>query len=138
MLLSKRRRRTTAEMNMTPMIDIVFLLIIFFMTVTQVSEINKERLNLPKYQGSEDQRRTSLTVNVSREGTIVVSGRTISKAELLGYVSQELSAVGDNPDRLAVVLRADERGTSRVVNEIVTSLARLQIKKIRVAVQVPE
>ena len=43
-------------MNMTPMIDIVFLLIIFFMTVNQVTEVSKERLSLPQVKGGEDQR----------------------------------------------------------------------------------
>ena len=100
--------------------------------------LESERLELPEFQGSEDQRRTSLTVNVDREGAIVVSGRTITKGELLGFVSDELAAVGDNPDRLTVVLRGDQRGNSRTINEIVSSLSRLQIKKVRVAVQVPE
>ena len=56
MRLSKRRRDTLAIMDMTPMIDIVFLLLIFFMTVSQVSEINKIQLSLPKLEGSDDQR----------------------------------------------------------------------------------
>jgi len=138
MRLTKHKRPTTAGMNMTPMIDIVFLLIIFFMTVSQVSEINKERLELPKLKGSEDQKRTSLTVNVDQSGDIVVSGNRITNAELLTFVSLELAKVGDDPDRLSVVIRGDERGDSRTVNEIVTSLARLQVKKVRIAVQVLE
>ncbi|MBC8873445.1 MAG: biopolymer transporter ExbD [Planctomycetes bacterium] len=138
MRLTKHKRPTTAGMNMTPMIDIVFLLIIFFMTVSQVSEINKERLELPKLKGSEDQKRVSLTVNVDQSGDIVVSGNRITNSELLTFVSLELAKVGDDPDRLAVVIRGDERGDSRTVNEIVTSLARLQVKKVRIAVQVLE
>jgi biopolymer transport protein ExbD len=124
-------------MNMTPMIDIVFLLIIFFMTVTQVSKINREQVELPKLQGAEDQKPTTLTVNVDRAGEIVVSGNRVTTARLLAIVSQELAKVGDDPSRLTVVLRADERGTSRVVNDIVKSLARLQITRVRIAVQVP-
>jgi biopolymer transport protein ExbD len=137
MRLSKRRRSTRAEMNMTPMIDIVFLLIIFFMTVTQVSELNRERLELPKLQGAEDQQPMTLTVNIDRDGEIVVSGNPLSVTRLLAIVSQELAKVGDDPSRLTVVLRADERGTSRTVNEIVTALARMQITRVRIAVQVP-
>ena len=43
------------QLNLTPMIDVVFLLLIFFMTVSQVSKINKERLDLPQQQGAEEQ-----------------------------------------------------------------------------------
>jgi biopolymer transport protein ExbD len=125
-------------MNMTPMIDIVFLLIIFFMTVTQVSEVNRERLELPQLQGAEDQKPTTLTVNVDQAGEIIVSGNQIEIPRLLAIVSQELAKVGDDASRLTVVLRADERGTSRTVNEIVTALARMQITRVRIAVQVPQ
>ena len=76
---------TRVDMNMTPMIDIVFLLIIFFMTVSQVSESIRERLELPKLTGAEDQKRTSLTINVDQQGQIIVSGNAITTGELLAY-----------------------------------------------------
>ncbi len=138
MRLSKHKRDTRADMNMTPMIDIVFLLIIFFMTVTQVSEINRERLELPQLQGAEDQKPSTLIVNVDQAGEIIVSGNQIEVPRLLAIVSQELAKVGEDPSRLTVVLRADERGTSRTVNEIVTALARMRITRVRIAVQVPQ
>jgi biopolymer transport protein ExbD len=138
MRLSKHRRRTLAEMNMTPMIDIVFLLIIFFMTVSQISEINKELMELPKLQGSEDQQRSSLTINITRAGELIVSGNKTTKIQLMGIVTQELAKVNDDPSRLSVVVRADERGDCRVVNEVMNALGKLQLVKVRLAVQVPE
>lgn len=138
MRLTKHKRSTTAGINMTPMIDIVFLLIIFFMTVSQVSEINKERLELAKLPGSEDQKRTSLTVNVDQAGEIVVSGNRITTGELLTFVSLELAKVGDDPDRLSIVIRGDKRGDCGTANEIMKSLARMDVKKVWLAVQVPE
>jgi biopolymer transport protein ExbD len=138
MRLSKHRRATIAEMNMTPMIDIVFLLIVFFMTVTQVSEVNRTRLELPRLAGAEDQTRSTLTVNVDASGQVIVSGRQVSVADLLNYVSVELGKVGDDPDRLTVVLRADERGDCRTVNKVVTALGRMQINRVRIAVQAPQ
>lgn len=135
MRLSKHKRRTTAEMNMTPMIDIVFLLIIFFMTVTQVSEINKERVELPELKGSEDQRPAVLTVNVDQDGQIIVSGNVYSTAELVAIVADELASVGHDVSRLTIVLRADRRGTSRTVNQVVSALSDLGVNQVRIAVQ---
>ena len=43
---------------MTPMIDVTFLLLIFFMTVSQVSKLNREQLELPRQQGTEEQQPT--------------------------------------------------------------------------------
>ncbi len=125
---------------MTPMIDIVFLLIIFFMTVSQVSEINKERLELPKLKGSEDQKPALLTINVTEHGDRVVSGQTLTQSELLAVVSNEgdvLIRSGDDPTRLSINIRCDQRAESRTVNKIVEALASMQINKIRITVEVP-
>jgi biopolymer transport protein ExbD len=137
MRLSKHRRTTIAEMDMTPMIDIVLLLIIFFMTVTQVSELNRERLKLPRLIGSEDQKQTTMTINVDAAGQVLVSGNSMSVAQLLTLVSAELTKLGDDPQRMTVVLRADQRGDCRTVNQIVSALGRMQISRLRIAVQVP-
>lgn len=138
MRLSKRKRNSTAEIDMTPMIDIVFLLIIFFMTVSQVSESNKERLELPQQQGSEDSEPSTITINVNQDGEAVISGQTVTIAKVITMVSQELAKVGDDPSRVAIVIRADQRGASGGVNEVVKALSRMQITKIRIAVQVPQ
>ena len=123
---------------MTPMIDIVFLLIIFFMTVTQVSKLNKEQLELPKLKGTEDQRPSVVTVNVTETGEIRVSGRTLSSGEFVSMVNRELRRVGDDPNLLRIVIRADQRGASAGVNSIVAALNNLQIKRVRIAVEVPQ
>lgn len=137
MRLTRRRRMTRSGMNMTPMIDIVFLLIIFFMTVTQVSEVNKEQLELAAQQGSEDQQPTVLTVNVTQDGVIRVSGETISTATLVGLVDSEKRRLG-NPLLLTVVIRTDQRASSETTNEIVKVLGELDIQRVRFAVAAPQ
>ena len=91
MRLSKRRRSNRPEMNITPMIDIVFLLLIFFITVTQVSEANKERIDLPKQEGSEEQDPSVLTINVMEDGELRLAGNPISVAGVVSVVDQELA-----------------------------------------------
>lgn len=138
MRLTKRRRSTRPEMDMTPMIDIVFLLIIFFMTVTQVSKLNKEQLELPQLKGTEDQKPSVLTINVTEPGDLIVSGRKYSIGELVSLVNRELRRVGDDPNLLGIVIRADQRGVSAGVNSVVAALNNLQIKRVRIAVEVPQ
>ncbi|MHB0956518.1 MAG: ExbD/TolR family protein [Pirellulaceae bacterium] len=138
MRLSKRRRPTKAQMNMTPMIDVVFLLLIFFMTVSQVSEINRERLELPRQQGSDDQKPAVLTINVNQSGQLIIGGTIYPLADLISLVADELARLGDDPSRLTVVLRADRRAASAIVNRTVNALARLDIRNVRIPVQVPD
>ena len=138
MRLTKRRRTTRPDMNMTPMIDIVLLLIIFFMTVSQVSEIKQEReTQLAKQKGSQEQTPTRLTINIMQDGELRVAGETVSFVALVSMVDQELARIGD-PRLLTVDLRSDERGTSRMTNEVMRGLKQLGIRRIYMAVEAPE
>lgn len=137
MRLTKRKRTTLPKMDMTPMIDIVFLLIIFFMTVTQVSKMNKERLELPQLTGNQDQRPTTLIFNIMANGDIRVSGRTVGVGEVISMINRELRLRGDDPRRVSVVLRVDRNAVSQQANSIMDALKKLRISQAQIAVQVP-
>ena len=77
MRLPQQHRRREVGFNMTPMIDIVFLLLIFFMTVTQASRIKEEQLELPQQEGSRDKETSSLTINIRQDGQLVMLGRVL-------------------------------------------------------------
>ncbi len=125
-------------MDMTPMIDIVFLLIIFFMTVTQVSKVNKEQLDLAKQKGSQDQQTATITINVTEAGQYVIAGNTVTLPRLVSLVSQELSALGGDATRLKVTVRTDQRGISRHTNEVMKALSRIGVLRVNNAVESPQ
>jgi biopolymer transport protein ExbD len=134
MRLSKRKRATSATMDITPMIDITFLLLIFFITVTQVSDAAKEQIPLPELEGEEDDKRADLTVNVTEEGETIVLGKSVTTSELVSYVGQELVAKGDKPENVKVLVRAARTGDSRIVNEVVKTLEGMGFKRVSVGV----
>lgn len=138
MRLTKRRRSSRPNMDMTPMIDIVFLLIIFFMTVTQVSKVNKEQLELAKQKGSQDQQTATITVNVTQEGEYLIAGNKVTLPRLVSLVSQELSALGGDATRLKVTVRTDQRGISRHTNEVMKALSRIGVLRVNNAVESPQ
>ena len=78
MRLSKPRKQGQLGISMTPMIDIVFLLIIFFMTVSQITYVNDEPLELPKLAGTDDQETSTFTINITPSSNIVISGKETS------------------------------------------------------------
>ena len=137
MRLSKRSGSRLLRMNMTPMIDIVFLLLIFFMTVTQASRIKEEQLELPQQEGSRDKETSSLTINIRQDGQLVMLGRVLQLDRLLTLVNEELARVDNDPRRINIELRVDQRGESRAANQIARSLETLNIKRVSFAVQVP-
>ena len=117
------------------MIDITFLLIIFFVTVTQISDVNNEEIPLPQAKGEESERPPILTINVLKNGEVKVSGRTLSQVQLIKMVGEELVNVGNNPALLRIALRVDRTGTSKAANDLVTALKELGVTQVRISVE---
>lgn len=138
MRLSKRKRPTRPNVDITPMIDVVFLLLIFFITVSQISQAQNDPVQLPELSGSADQEPTELTINIRDTGEIVVEGRVYTEEAFISLVTRVLADQGDDPSRVTVVIRADTRVLAGSVNDVVKSLGRLQISRVRMAVVQPD
>lgn len=138
MRLSRHHRRTPLVMNMTPMIDIVFQLLIFFLTVNQVSRVSREPLELPALAGSQDQMHAELTLNVTQDNRLLVTGQPWSLVDVKKKVSDLVQDHGNDPARVTITLRVDRRAGSDLVNQVVTAMHELGVSRVRVGVQVPD
>jgi biopolymer transport protein ExbD len=136
MRLSKRHR-TRLEINMTPMIDVTFLLLIFFMTVNQVSKANREKMPLPPLAGSQDQSDAELIINIDREDNIIVSPNFINLNDLAAMLQERLQAAGEHPERLPVLIRVHRDADCRMVNRVMAMLERYKINRVTLGVEVP-
>lgn len=93
-------------LNLTPMIDVVFLLIIFFMAASKFAEVEADiDLQLPEVAAAAPitSAPKQRTVSVEKEGKIQLDGKTVSLAELTAQLS---SAQREFP-QLSVVIRGD-------------------------------
>ena len=137
MHLLKRKRPTSKKMDMTPMIDITFLLIIFFVTVTRISEVNKEQIPLPQVKGEEDKQPPTIIINVNEAGDMIVSGRKLTIGQLKAIVSQEMTNVGNDPARINVRVRVARTGTSRAANDVIEALSGHGVTQVRIGTESP-
>ena len=125
------------QLNMTSMIDIVFLLIIFFMIVSQISETNKEQIELPALSAELEQQSAKMTVNINADSEVIVSGESIGTSQLQAVSRQELAEVDGNTNRLFVTLRVDRNALTNRANEVMRILNGAGIPGVRVAVAAP-
>jgi biopolymer transport protein ExbD len=138
MRLHKHKRAHGVVMDMTPMIDVTFQLIIFFMTVSQASIVENELLDLPQMTGALDQTESTITINVTRDQRLVVIGETLTLPELEQRVAQVIADKGGRAELVTVVLRVDRENNSALVNKVMTALKQLNVQRIRIAVEVPD
>lgn len=110
MLLKARMTESPPTIELTPIIDIVFLLLIFFLVATTFQQSEREmQIALPEAEsgGPISVTLRELIVNVQADGAIIVSGRNVSEADLRAIVSE---AVESNPEQ-KVTIRADRNAT---------------------------
>jgi len=98
-----RPRKPTLSFNMAPLIDIVFLLIIFFMLSS--SFLNPAlKLTLPKAVNQDAQESEHVIVSIDQVGDIYVNTSKVSKSELQSKLESVLT---ENPKK-SVHLRGDQ------------------------------
>jgi biopolymer transport protein ExbD len=95
--------------NLTPMIDCVFLLLIFFLVATRFAEEERE-LDVQLPVASEARplvaKPQSVFVNIDKDGRYVVGNRTVTLPQLQDVLHQ---AQVNNPGRVSVRIRGDRR-----------------------------
>lgn len=98
-----------AALNITPLIDVVFLLLIFFLVATRFAEEDRE-LDVQLPTASEAQPLTAepqeVFVNIDHTGKIFVGSKVVGEDELKEILEQ---AVANNPVNQSVIIRADKR-----------------------------
>jgi len=111
-------RRQDAEdlPDLTPMIDIVFLLIVFFMTVAKMEEAERIEIDVPIADKAvaPDERRGRLTLTIDRAGDLYAGAAPVRLENLAARIAERKEA---NPD-LRVYLRADAEVEYSEVREV--------------------
>lgn len=97
--------RRKVSINVTSLIDVVFLLLIFFVVTSTFLERPGLDLSLPEASSTEAATREEVTVQLEAEGRILVDGEPIELAAL----SESLEARLGETETGRVVLEADER-----------------------------
>jgi biopolymer transport protein ExbD len=123
-------RRGQVGINMTPMIDVVFLLIIFFLLSSHlVKQEAQMDLPLPAADSGEepDSQSQRLTLNVTAEGTLLLAGRHVDPAELPDRLRQARAEHGDDVE---VRIRSDRRVPYRAISPILLACARAGLWKV--------
>ena len=137
-----RRKADSNEFGIvvTSMLDINFLLIMFFIMTAHFQRETSATLNLPQEQGEKETQpdEAGLVINVRANGEIVVSGIVIDLAELRRRVDAQVAnlAAGDAKS-LKLMVRADRDARSADLNRVVSLLHEQGVGTIRIATEIP-
>ncbi len=121
-----------SNVSLMPLLDVIFLLLIFFLVATRFAEEERE-LDVLLPDASEAQSLTSkpgeLFINIDKQGRYYVTGKILTLEEL----DRTLRAASvNNPGRVSVIIRADKRVVWSYVVAAMNACNKTRIRDYRV------
>ena len=127
-----RRNRESLELNITPLIDVVFLLLIFFMVSTTFSRETQLLIDLPESSIDAKLVEEVVDISISKRGSIAVNQRLIYDADLESLISA-ITEVSGTKNTVPIVIRADAETPHQSVIMAMDAAGRLGFTKIKIA-----
>ncbi len=134
MNLSPRTGRKQRGFDLTPMIDVVLQLIIFFLFTSQFSQLIRSPIDLPEQPGEKNAAVASglVVVDVRQDGTILIANEPVSLDGAVRILQAEIAKRGGDSAAVELLIRADRAARAATVNDLVDRLAALGVRRWQV------
>ena len=129
-----RRRNSDeeeTEINITPMLDIVFIMLIFFIVTTSFVKETGIDPRRPAAQTAEEKPRGNILVAISETGQIWMNKRPVELGQVRALVE---AALAENPESSAVII-ADEESATGVLIDLMDQIRLGGVYNISVAAE---
>jgi len=112
--------RRVAPFAMTPMVDVVLQLLIFFMFTSQFSQITRTPMDLPEQPGEaqDAEHPAAIVIDLQPDGFMRVSGEPVDLDRLSRMVEVETARRGGDVGLVDVMIRADRATPATYLNRI--------------------
>lgn len=132
MRLPARSRQLGVSVNITPLIDVIFLLIIFFLAASHfVRNESRDEVALPEATTGEDEEKTSasrLVLTVTSDGEYKVGGGTLTLDEVQPLLTDGIAKDGE---KFEVRIRGDKTVPFKVIEPLMVECARAGVTQIK-------
>jgi biopolymer transport protein ExbD len=141
----KKRQHGNTDVVITSLLDINFLLIMFFLMTAHFQQESHALLNLPREKGEDKAQpdEAGLVINITSIGEVIVSNKVVDLDELRSLVQTQVDRMqedggGDQSGALKLMIRADRDASTRDLNRVVSMLREMGVGTMRVATEVPK
>jgi len=127
----RRRGSALSEINVTPLVDVMLVLLIIFM-VTAPALLQELAVNLPKSTVGQAEVQEGLVITITREDLVQIDREKVAFADFQEHFNQARALLGDRP----VFLRADETVPYGKVVDIVGRIKAAGIDRVGLVVEI--
>jgi biopolymer transport protein ExbD/biopolymer transport protein TolR len=126
--------KVNANINVTPMVDVMLVLLIIFMVITPMLQ-NKVQIDMAKVSNStampDADKEDAIVVAVTRDGSVYLGQNKVDSATLTSQVSERLA---DKTDK-TIYVRADARAQYRAVEDAIDNVRSAGVDEVGLLTQ---
>jgi biopolymer transport protein ExbD len=134
--MARKRRRTAAdeedEVNLTPMLDVVFIMLIFFIVTASFVKESGIEVNRPSAATAERKEKGNILVAISENNQIWIDRRQVDPRALRANIERMHA---ENPNG-AVVIQADEESKNKLLVQVMDAARMAGVKNVSIAAEV--
>ena len=129
----KRQKQADTEVNLTPLIDVVFLLLIFFMVSTSFIKETHLSINLPKALSGEEQvqEAAALEVIIDANGFYQINGRALVNTDT-ETLQSALKSLSENDISKPITVTSDANAPYQAVVSVIDIAGSMGFSKINI------
>jgi len=129
----KPEHREEIDLNLTPLIDVVFLLLIFFMVSTTFEQQSRLKVELPEASAqATKQKAGTVVIGIDAKGRFFINDRQLVNTQFKTLKMALMKTVGDNKD-VPLVLKADAKTPHQAVVMAMDAAAQLGLTRLSIA-----
>lgn len=117
--------------NITPMVDVILVLLVIFMVTANFLKKESININLPKVQAADPNVTETKQVALTRDGKILLEGQTVNEEKLVGELQKELKF---RPN-MRLTLSADEKLSYGTIMQLMGVIRKAGVTRVALSVK---
>jgi biopolymer transport protein ExbD len=130
---ARKNRRQPLDINMAPLIDMVFILLIFFLVTTSFVKESGVDVNRPTAATAESMQKAGIMIGVDKDNRIFMEKREIDMRAVRANVER---AIAENPESTVVIV-ADRLSRTGIAIEVMDACRLAGAESVSIAARLP-
>jgi len=127
----RRNKKKTLDLNLTPLIDVIFMLLLFFILTSNFVKPSM-LLSLPEASNREKLKKTDIVVSVDKESNVYINREQVPLEKLAERLTAKIEAIPEGSER-RVIFYGDEAIPYRGFVKVIDIIKSTGVKEVNIA-----
>jgi biopolymer transport protein ExbD len=127
----RRNKKKTLDLNLTPLIDVIFMLLLFFILTSNFVKPSMV-LSLPEASNREKLKKTDIVVSVDKESNVYINREQVALEKLAELLTVKIEAISEGNDK-RIIFYGDEAMPYRGFVKVIDIIKSTGVKEVNIA-----